>query len=199
MPLDLEKRIEIAFGGIRLLMPKEWPPIRVCQEHPEQPWKNFGNKGSVLVEEAFLLYSLVRMSKPKFVLDCGTWMGMSAAWMAEGLRDNGFGRIVTVEHHDAAVVAASMFFEQAGYEEIELVHRKIEDYTPPEPIDFLMLDTETADRLSQFHQLKPFFADKCWVAFHDAGAIKGLRELSYPHLWWKTVREFALFYVEKGK
>lgn len=199
MPLQLERRIKAAFGGVHLPMPDEWPPIKVGREHPEQPWKNFGNKGSVLVEEAFFLYSLVRMTKPKFVLDCGTYMGMSAVWMAEALRDNGFGKIVTVEHHDAAVTAASMFFEQAGYKEIELVHKKIEDYTPPELIDFLMLDTETAERIKQFEQLKPFFAEKCWVVFHDAAAIKGLRGLPYPHLWWNTIREFALFCVEKPK
>lgn len=199
MALNLEKTIETAFGGIQFPFPWDWPPIKVGQEHPEQPWKNFGNKGSVLVEEAFFLYGLVRMAKPRFVLDCGTWMGMSAVWMAEGLRDNGFGRIVTVEHHDPAVVIASQFFRDAGYTEIELVHKKVEDYVPPEPIDFLFLDTETPTRLAQFHQLKPYFAEKCWVVFHDAGAIVGLRDLPYPHLWWKTVREFALFYVEKEK
>jgi hypothetical protein len=197
MSLSFEKNIEAAFGGIRLPIPTDWPPIRISQEHPNMPWKNFGNKGSVLIEEAFLLYALVRMTKPKFVLDCGTWMGMSAAFMLEAVRDNGFGKVVTIEHHDAAVTAASLFFEQAGYKEIILVHGDVENYIPPEPIDFLMLDTETKDRLQQFHQLKPHFAEKCWVVFHDAGAVKGLRELVYPHLWWKTVRELAVFYVEE--
>jgi len=197
MALNLEAQIGKAFGHVKLPYPADWPRVRVSQEHELQPWKNFGNRGSVLVEEAFLLYALVRMTKPKFVLDCGTWMGMSAAWMAEALRDNGFGRIVTVEHHDAAVTVATMFFEQTGYNEILLVHKKLEDYVPSEPVDFLMLDTETADRLKQFEQLKPHLADTCWVVFHDAGAIPGLKELGYPHLWFKTVRETAVFHVKR--
>lgn len=199
MSLDFEKNIDEALGRIWFPFPQDWPPIKVGQEHPQQPWKNFGNRGSVLVEEAFFLYALVRMTKPKFVLDCGTWMGMSAAFMAQGLRDNGFGRIVTVEHHEAAIAIARHFLGEAGYSEVAIFPGKIENYVPEEPIDFLFLDTETHDRLKQFDQLKPHFAEKCWVAFHDAGAIKGLRELSYPCLWWKTIREFALFYVEKEK
>lgn len=199
MPLDLEKTIEATFGGIHFPFPQDWPPIKVRQEHPEQPWKNFGNKGSVLVEEAFFLYALVRMTKPRFVLDCGTWMGMSVAWMAQALRDNGFGRVVTIEHNESAITVARHFLGESGYSEVAIFPGKLENYVPEEPIDFLFLDTETHDRLKQFEQLKPFFAEKCWVVFHDAGAIKGLRELPYPHLWWKTVREFALFYVEKEK
>ena len=49
-------------------------------------WKNFGNKGSILVEEAFLLYSLVRMTKPRYVVDLGTYIGISAIFLADALR-----------------------------------------------------------------------------------------------------------------
>jgi predicted O-methyltransferase YrrM len=197
MSLKLEDCIAEAFAHVGLPYPESWPPIRVTQEHPNMAWKNFGNKGSILVEEAFLLYALVRMTKPKFALDAGTWMGMSAVWIAQGLRDNGFGEVVTVEHHDAAIPIARSFFEQTGYTEITLFHGGIDSYTPPKPVDFLVLDTETKERLAQFERLKPYLSDEAFVFFHDAGAIPDLNNLDYPRLWFKTIRETAVFQVKK--
>jgi predicted O-methyltransferase YrrM len=167
------------------------------QREKNSIWVNFGNTGSVLVEEAFLLYALVRMTKPQLVLDCGTYIGISAMFMAEALRDNCSGRIISIEHNSDTYGVARQVFAQTGYHEIELLHQEIETYHPTESIDFLFLDTETADRVQQFVKLFPDLSSNAWVVFHDAGACKDIDLIEYPYLHFKSIRETRVFHVEK--
>lgn len=195
---SFERLIQDAIKGIQL--PPEFDPLGIQNEVLNENitiWKNFGNKGSVLVEEAFLLYALVRMTKPFYVVDAGTYIGISAVFMAEALRDNGIGRISTVEHNQGNLDAAKILFKELGYVEIDLWKVEFEDFLPLYPIDFLFLDTETAERVEQFHQLFPHLSKKSWVAFHDAGACKDIETIPYPYLHFHTVREFRVYCIEK--
>lgn len=47
---------------------------------------------------AMLLYSLVRREKPARIVELGTGCGASTIWMAAALRENGHGRILTVDN-----------------------------------------------------------------------------------------------------
>lgn len=52
-----------------------------------------------------MLYSLVKREKPRCVVELGTGLGVTSAWIAAAMRENGFGTIVTVdngEHFEAA-------------------------------------------------------------------------------------------------
>lgn len=194
MAIDLEAYINRFFGNIHV----NWDTVHSLAIQNEGKNRNFGNKGSVLVEEAFLLYSLVRLTKPKYILDAGTYIGVAAMFMAEGLRDNGFGRIVSVEHNNDAYTISGRLFGQLSYSEIECHHMEIEDFVPSDKVDFLFLDTETADRVAQFNYLKQYFANCCWVVFHDAGACKDLESIKYPYLHFKTVREIRVYEVRQN-
>lgn len=58
-------------------------------------------------EICVLLYSLIKREKPKVVVELGTGMGVSTAWMAAAMKENGFGRIITYDngsHFDKANV-----------------------------------------------------------------------------------------------
>jgi predicted O-methyltransferase YrrM len=47
--------------------------------------------------EAAMLYAITRATKPKTILELGTYLGYSAACMLDALEENGHGRIVTLD------------------------------------------------------------------------------------------------------
>ena len=190
--LDLEKLVSEFFTPAS--QPSPHDPF-IIQQEKKSKYKNFGNVGSILVEEAFFLYSLVRMVKPQLVLDCGTYLGVSTIFLAQALRDNGFGRIVTVECNASNYQASQRVFDRLLFSEIESHYCYLKEFFPPYSIDFLFLDTETAERVEQFHQLYPYLADESWVVFHDAGACKGIEEINHPFLHFDTVREMRVYHV----
>jgi predicted O-methyltransferase YrrM len=49
-------------------------------------------------EICVLLYSLIKREKPKVIVELGTGMGVSTAWMAAAMKENGFGRILTYDN-----------------------------------------------------------------------------------------------------
>lgn len=184
MSLDLEEGVFKKLA--RITMPHPFEQM-VRKKEKDSLWTNFGNQGSVLVEEAFLLYALVKLIKPNFVLDCGTYTGIAAMFMAEALRDNGFGTIVSIDHNKGNLDVGCYLLTHAQYLEIELVHGEAEEYEPPQPIGFLLLDTETADRVKQFNHFFPFLTDKSWVFFHDAGSCTGIEDIQYPFFHFATI------------
>lgn len=53
---------------------------------------------AVTLEDGDFLYALVRVTKPRLVIECGTGKGISGTFIAEALRDNGQGgRLVSYE------------------------------------------------------------------------------------------------------
>src|SRR5690349_23866547 len=50
------------------------------------------------VEVLEFLRCLVRTLKPQLVVETGTFMGISTLWIAEGLKANGFGKVLTCEY-----------------------------------------------------------------------------------------------------
>lgn len=45
-----------------------------------------------------LLYSIVKREKPEIIVELGTGLGVTAAWMAAAMAENGFGKIYTVDN-----------------------------------------------------------------------------------------------------
>src|SRR5580704_6750513 len=68
--------------------------------HPER-WRMFDSM-TAEVEVLEFLRTLVTTIKPNLVVETGTFMGVSTVWIAEAMRLNGVGRIVTCEY-DAKV------------------------------------------------------------------------------------------------
>src|ERR1700704_984694 len=66
----------------------EWP-------HPER-WRMFDSM-TAEAEVLEFLRTVVTTIKPELVVETGTFSGISTLWIAEGLKANGRGRIVTCE------------------------------------------------------------------------------------------------------
>jgi len=89
------------------------------------------------------LAELVRQSKPKLVVECGTAIGYSGLWIARELKRSGQGRLITIEIVPANAREAEANFRRAGLQ--DLVEVKLGDARKviaeiAGPIDFLFLD-----------------------------------------------------------
>jgi predicted O-methyltransferase YrrM len=72
----------------------------------------------VTPESGRLLYSLVRATKPKTVVEFGMSFGISAVHLAAAVRDNGSGRVVTTELSATKIAAAKKTFSETGLDDL---------------------------------------------------------------------------------
>ena len=77
------------------LVPEYHRPTPECP-HPER-WSMYDSM-TAEVEVLEFLRTLVTTTKPTLVVETGTFMGVSTLWIAEAMRLNGFGRIVSCEY-----------------------------------------------------------------------------------------------------
>ena len=69
-------------------------------------------------EAGGLLYSLVRATRPRIVVEFGTSFGISTLHLAAAVRDNGVGRVLTTEMSAAKIAAARRNFAEAGLDDV---------------------------------------------------------------------------------
>jgi len=119
-----------------------------------------------------LLAALVRTLKPAFVLETGTHLGRSAVYLAEALRRNQYGCMVSLEiNADYAATARTLLSSHGllglGVGQCEVIQMSSFEYSPPVPIDFLFSDSELGTRRHELERLRPWLAPRAWVAVHD--------------------------------
>src|ERR1700751_4993449 len=85
------------------LVPEYHRPTPECP-HPER-WSMYDSM-TAEVEVLEFLRTIITTIKPNLVVETGTFMGVSTLWIAEALRLNGFGRIISCEY-DAKMFAAA--------------------------------------------------------------------------------------------
>jgi predicted O-methyltransferase YrrM len=80
---------------------------------PPEHWRMFDVQTAEL-EVLEFLKGLVTTVRPKLVVETGTFMGISTLWIAEGLKENGFGRVITCESDAVVYVRAKERIEASG-------------------------------------------------------------------------------------
>ena len=125
--------------------------------------------GGVEIEVGEFLYGLVRIVKPNRILETGTRYGISAAFMALGLIENGRGRLTTVEVEPSNVIQAKQLFnkaELAGV--IDLVRERVENWDPGDAqYDMIFLDTELQFRFGDMIRFWPYLCEGGLLMIHD--------------------------------
>jgi predicted O-methyltransferase YrrM/D-alanine-D-alanine ligase-like ATP-grasp enzyme len=116
-------------------------------------------------ETLYFLKALVGLTKPRFVLETGTYRGATAAAIGEALRSVGEGRLVTLEcdPHYASHARRSL----CGLP-VEVVWGSSLDHVPAEPIDLLFLDSTRPARIHEFRRFKPYLSDRALIVWHDS-------------------------------
>jgi hypothetical protein len=60
-------------------------------------WRDIAGPFYGSEDQAVLLYSLVKMYRPRAVLELGTGLGVSSYWIAQALKENGEGQLLSVD------------------------------------------------------------------------------------------------------
>lgn len=146
--------------------------------HPER-WHMYDSM-TAEAEVLEFLRTLVTTTKPELVVETGSFLGVSTLWIAEGLRANGRGKIISCEFDPVVYAKAKEKVAVSGLAEwIELRNESSLEMVVPGTIDLLFSDSDMPIREAEVKRFLPQLNPYGLVLLHDASS----------HL--KTVREAA--------
>ena len=183
--LDKHHRIvqHAAIHG-QVTQPESKSPTPECP-HPER-WRMY-DAMTAEVEVLEFLKTLVTTLKPNVVVETGTFMGVSTLRIAEGLKENGFGRVITIEFDPKIHEAAQKKFQESGLATwIDSRLGSSLDLQLDEQIDLLFSDSELEIREKEVRRFLPQMNPNGIILMHDASS------------YLKTVREAALRLEAEG-
>jgi len=154
-------------------------PTAILQ--PEKTPTNIGDKSAQLwsmfdgntaeVEILDFLYALVRLIKPEHALETGTWLGRSAIAFGTALRDNGFGRLISLEVDPEVARCAMGEIRKAGLNDwVEIITEKSLNFQPQGEVELALFDSAIDIRAEEFRHFYKNFAPGATVVFHGTGA-----------------------------
>jgi predicted O-methyltransferase YrrM len=160
------------------------PPTPECP-HPEL-WRMVDSQTSEL-EVVDFLKSVVTTMKPQLIVETGTFIGYSAVKMAEGLRANGFGKLITIEYDPAIFAKAKERIDSSGLGNwIEYRNESSLETQIDGTIDILFSDSHLTIREQEIRRFLPQIDPRGLILIHDAS--------SHFHV----VREAALRLEQEG-
>jgi predicted O-methyltransferase YrrM len=160
------------------------PPTAECP-HPEL-WKMVDSQTSEL-EVIEFLKALVMTVKPQLIVETGTFIGYSSVKMAEGLKANGFGRLITIEYDPAIFAKAKERIDASGLGAwIEYRNESSLETRIDGPIDILFSDSHLTIREEEIRRFLPQVDPQGLILIHDASSH------------FRVVREAALRMEQEG-
>ena len=139
------------------------------------------------VEVLEFLRTLVTTLKPSLVVETGTFMGISTLWIAEGLKTNGFGTVVTCEHDSTVFAKAKERIDASGLKDwIDYRNESSLETKVQGMVDMLFSDSDPSLREQEVRRFLSQMNTNGIIVMHDASS----------HL--KVVREAALRLESEG-
>lgn len=149
------------------------------------------------------LYGLIRLIKPKFIVETGCYLGDSTIQMAKALQKNGVGTIIACDIDDERVKFVDERIQKEGLEKVATVILReglelIE--TCGEAIDFAFIDSspEGKVRKAEIEELLKYLRPMKMFALHDTAPQhqqinKVANEVALPKVYFNTPRGLTLF------
>ncbi len=157
------------------LVPEYHRPTPECP-HPER-WSMYDSM-TAEVEVLEFLRTLVTTIKPNLVVETGTFMGVSTLWIAEALRLNGFGRIVSCEYDPKVFETAKQKIEASEFRDlIDLRNESSLEMKVDGIIDLFFSDSDMPIREQEVRRYLPQISPFGLILMHDASShLKQVRE-----------------------
>src|SRR4051812_33956332 len=160
---------------------------RATPECPHPEWWSMFDSMTAEVEVLEFLRTVVTTIKPELVVETGTFSGISTLWIAEGLKANGRGRIITCEFDPKVYENAKSRIAGSGLAEwIELRNESSLDMKIEGTIDLFFSDSDMPIREQEIRRFLPQINPYGMIVMHDASS----------HL--KIVRDAALNLQQEG-
>ena len=139
------------------------------------------------VEVLEFLRTLVITIKPELIVETGSFLGVSTIWIAEGLKANGFGKIISCELDPIVFAKAKEKVAGSGLSEwIDLRNESSLEMQVTRTIDLLFTDSDHSIRETEVRHFLPQLRQNGIVLMHDASSHQ------------KVVREAALRLEAEG-
>jgi len=144
--------------------------------HPER-WHMYDSM-TAEVEVLDFLKTLVTTMKPELVVETGTFLGASTLRIAEGLRENSFGRVITCENDAKVYEEAKKRFAESGLADwIDLRNETSLKLKVEGRIDLLYCDSDLPLREQEVRRFLPQVNPNGLVLMHDASSnLETVRE-----------------------
>ena len=149
-------------------------------------------RASASASQARALYEMVRAWRPRAVLELGTCLGVSAAYIAVGQRRSGGGRIVTVEGYPDLAQRAAGLWQHLGLVDVEVRVGRFDAVLPSAlargPYDMVFLDGDHsgAATLRYVDQIAAAATGEVLLVLDDIDYSSGMRRAwcalrAHPH------------------
>jgi len=166
------------------VQPEYVGPTPECP-HPE--WWQMVDSQSSELEVLDFLKSIVLTTKPRLIVETGTFIGYSAIKMAEGLKANGFGKLITIEFDPDIFAKAKQRIDLSGLGDwIEYRNASSLETPIDGTIDLLFSDSHLTIREQEIRRFLPQIDPRGLILIHDASSH------------FKVVREAALRLEQEG-
>src|SRR5471030_1056822 len=137
--------------------------------HPER-WSMYDSM-TAEVEVLEFLRTLVTTIKPELVVETGSFLGVSTLWIAEGLRSNGFGKIISCEYDSKVFLAAKEKIDAHALAPfIELRNESSLEMHVDGMIDLFFSDSDLPIRELEIRRFLPQIRPTGLILLHDASS-----------------------------
>ena len=160
------------------LVPEYHRPTPECP-HPDR-WSMMDSM-TAEIEVLEFLRTLVTTVKPNVVVETGTFLGVSTLWIAEGLRQNGFGRIVSCEFDPKVYQEAKRKIEASEFSDlIDLRNESSLEMRIEGTIDLFFSDSDLPIREQEVRHFLPQISPFGLILMHDASShLKQVRDAAF--------------------
>jgi predicted O-methyltransferase YrrM len=160
------------------LLPEYHRPTPECP-HPER-WRMYDSM-TAEAEVLEFLRTLITTLKPALVVETGSFLGVSTLWIAEGLKANGFGKIISCEYDPIVFAKAKEKIEASGLSEwIELRNESSLEMKIEGTIDIFFSDSDMPIREAEVKRFLPQIRPTGLILMHDASShLKTVRDAAF--------------------
>jgi predicted O-methyltransferase YrrM len=127
------------------------------------------------------LRTLVTTLKPELIVETGSFLGVSTLWMAEGMRSNGFGKIISCEFDPVVFAKAKEKIAASGLGQfIELRNESSLEMKVEGTIDIFFSDSDMPIREAEVKRFLPQIRPTGLILMHDASShLKTVRDAAF--------------------
>jgi predicted O-methyltransferase YrrM len=160
------------------LLPEYHRPTPECP-HPER-WHMYDSM-TAEAEVLEFLRTLITTVKPALVVETGSFLGASTLWIAEGLRANGFGKIISCEFDPVVFTKAKEKIAASNLSEwIELRNESSLEMHIDGTIDLFFSDSDMPIREAEVKRFLPQIRPTGLILMHDASShLKTVRDAAF--------------------
>ena len=151
----------------------------------EGPFKMY-DSGGCEIEVGEFLYGLVRVVKPQRILETGLYSAITTMFMADAVRENGFGHIDTVEYEKIHIDRSKERLSKMGLlPYVTEYFQSSLEFQPSGEYEMILLDTEPQIRFSELVKFYPFVRPGGFIMIHDLNEQLGIG----PNSPWENFKE----------